>query len=207
MVLEIVAAVGGSIAFAKYLGPILYHECFAPTSDDDLLLNAGLFPSERSPLLTQTYPSPSPRAESLRLATELYNGHLEDWVARQRASNSSGGSTPAAITDASGATTPLSASPSTPASAASSYFDLRQPPLYINDVQVALERETKRRNSNDFNRANVLAGFHMASTNPSGTATPTTTDGLTMKRPNLARRFSNQSTVSTGGKSKPFSEE
>ncbi|KAG8932409.1 hypothetical protein FRC00_014580 [Tulasnella sp. 408] len=195
MVLEIVAAVGGSIAFAKYLGPILYHECFAPTSDDDLLLNAGLFPSERSPLLTQQYPSPSPRAESLRLATELYNGHLEDWVARQRASNS-GGSTPAAITDASGATTPLSASPSTPASAASSYFDLRQPPLYINDVQVALERETKRRNSNDFNRANVLAGFHMASTNVSGTATPTTTDGLTMKRPNLARRFSNQTTLS-----------
>lgn len=209
MVLEIVAAVGGSIAFAKYLGPILYHECFAPTSDDDLLLNAGLFPSERSPLLTQTYPSPSPRAESLRLATELYNGHLEDLVSRQRAPNSSGGSTPAAITDASGATTPLSVSPSTPASAASSYFDLRQPPLYINDVQVALERETKRRNSNEFSRANVLAGFHMASSNTtSGTGTPTTTDGLTMmKRPSLMRRFSNQTSVSSGGKSKPFSEE
>lgn len=205
MVLEIVAAVGGSIAFAKYLAPILYHECFAPTSDDELL-NAGLLPTERSPLMTQQYPSPSPRAESLRLAAELYNGHLEDWVSRQRASNS-GGSTPAAITDASGATTPLSVSPSTPASTTSSYFDLRQPPLYINDVQVALERETKRRNSNDFPKANVLAGFHMA--HASGTDTPTSTnDGLTMaKRPSIARRFSNQTTVSSAGKSRPFSEE
>ncbi|KAG8899899.1 hypothetical protein FRB99_006389 [Tulasnella sp. 403] len=169
-----VAAVGGACAVLKFVGPFLYNECFA--SDDDSWSEAGLHnspPSERSPLLGVpgvASPRSSPRPNSLHLAAQLYSAHLED--RQRRASNSADSSvavTPAATY--SGLSTP-SVSPSTPISTTSSYFDLRQPPLYVTDVQTALEKESKRRASNDFPKANLNAGFALSSAVPSGAVTP-----------------------------------
>lgn len=200
LLLELVAALGGSYAFYKLVGPFIYNECFAAADDDEVrMLEAGLFPpTERSPLLAN---GASPRPNSIRLAMQMYNAHI--------AQSSSAGSTPAATQ--SGLSTPVSASPSTPVSAASSYFDLRQPPLYVKDVTTALEKEAKRRTSSEFMAANFSAGFGM-STPSDGTRTPGFRSIAGSSRPTtpamrptltMTRRFSNPGAP----RSKPFSEE
>ncbi len=186
-------------AVYKGLGSFIYNECFAPASDDDLL-DAGLFPpSERSPLLA---PGTSPRPDSVRLATQLYSAHLEDFMHR-RAGVSTASSvtaqTPGENSQWSGSSTPISTAPSSPGSRSSSYFDMKQPPLYVNDVSSAIERESKRRSSAEFLRAQFSSGFSMSSAGPSRVGTPGLpstpgTQPLTMasKRYPMSKAFSDE---------------
>lgn len=201
LLLELVAALGGSYAFFKLVGPFLYQECFVSADDEDVRqLEAGLFPpvTERSPLLAG---GSSPRPNSVRLALQLYNAHLS--AATSSASSSRSANTPQATF--SGLQTPVSTAPSTPVSASSSYFDLKQPPLYVADVSNALEREAKRRNSTEFQQANFASGFSFTPAESEGARTPGSAHHpapfLTM-----TRRFSNPASA-TNTRQKSFSDE
>lgn len=169
VLLEAGAAAFGSIAFAKYCAPFLYNECFAPASDDELVQRPA---NERSPLNAPK--GLSPKQDSIRLAAQLYSAHLGSVASS---------SNPSRAASESGASTPVSTAPTSPASHSSSYFDLKQPPLYVKDVSAALEREAKRRNS-----AN-------ASTSDSPRMLP--------RRPSFARGYSSSSTAASASGSRP----